>query len=150
VSIAIGSYVELTREQNYQNFHAHQTRRWNNREFTYASFGYSGSTTDLQSGNVDAQLVFANNQFVLGLANQLADAGTIIRINTVWLNPTTFRELSSYTQDTFMVTGYESDTTRVAFRLSSPLDAVTADVPRRRLAAQLVGSLPSSGDVQLA
>lgn len=150
MSIAIGTYVELTREQNYQNFHAHQIRRFNSREFMYASFGYSGSTTDLQSGNVDAQLVFANNDFVLGLANQLADAGSIIRINTVWLNPTTFKELSSYTQDTFMVTGYESDTTRVAFRLSSPLDAVTADVPRRRLASQLVGSLPSSGDVQLA
>ena len=58
---------------------------WNNRQFTYASFGYSGSTTDLQSGNVDAQLVFANNQFVLGLANQLADAGASIGINTVWL-----------------------------------------------------------------
>ena len=117
--------------------------------YSYAAFGYSGSTTDLQSGNVDAQLVFANNQFVLGLANDLASNSRIIRINTVWLNPATLAEISTYTQDVFMVTGYESDTTRVALRLSSPLDAVTADIPRRRLGSQLVGALPSSGDVQL-
>jgi len=149
MSIAIGTYVEMSSTQRYQNFFAQSARSFDRKEYVYASFGYSGTTTDLQSGNVDAQLVFANNSFVLGLANDLADSRAIVKINTVWLNPDTLVELSTYTQDVFMVTGYESDTARVAFRLSSPLDAITGDVPRRRLSSKLVGSLPSSGDVQL-
>ena len=114
MSIAIGTYVEMSSTQRYQNFFANATRSFGGKDYIYASFGYSGSTTDLQSGNVDAQLVFANNSFVLGLANDLADSRGIVKINTVWLNPDTLVELTTYTQDIFMVTGYESDTTRVA------------------------------------
>ena len=149
MSVSIGTYVEMSSTQRYQNFFAKSTRTFGGKDYIYASFGYSGTTTDLQSGNVDAQLVFANNSFVLGLANDLADSRAVVKINTVWLNPDTLVELTTYTQDIFMVTGYESDTTRVAFRLSSPLDAITGDVPRRRLSSKLVGSLPSSGDVEL-
>ena len=58
---------------DHQNFFAQSARSFDRKEYVYASFGYSGTTTDLQSGNVDAQLVFANNSFVLGLANDLAD-----------------------------------------------------------------------------
>ena len=36
-----------------------------------------------------------------------------------------------------------------ALRLSSPLDAISGDVPRRRLTEKLVGALPSTGQIQL-
>ena len=99
MSVAIGTYVEMSSTQRYQNFFAQSTRTFGGKDYIYASFGYSGSTTDLQSGgNVDAQLVFANNSFVLGLANDLADNRGIVKINTVWLNPTTLVELSTYTK----------------------------------------------------
>jgi hypothetical protein len=52
-------------------------------------------------------------------------------------------------EDTFMVTGFEHDSSRLGLRLSSPLDAISADVPRRRLTETLVGALPSTGQVQL-
>ena len=48
-----------------------------------------------------------------------------------------------------MVTGFEHDSSRLALRLSSPLDAIGGDVPRRRLTERLVGALPSTGQIQL-
>ena len=48
-----------------------------------------------------------------------------------------------------MVTGFEHDSSRLSLRLSSPLDAISGDVPRRRLTEKLVGALPSTGQIQL-
>ena len=48
-----------------------------------------------------------------------------------------------------MVTGFEHDSNRLGLRLSSPLDAISGDVPRRRLTEKLVGALPSTGQIQL-
>ena len=51
--------------------------------------------------------------------------------------------------DVFMVTGFEHDSSRLNMRLGSPLDAISADVPRRRLTETLVGALPSTGQLSL-
>jgi len=51
--------------------------------------------------------------------------------------------------DVFMITGFEHDNSRLSMRLGSPLDAISADVPRRRLTEPLVGSLPSTGQLSL-
>ena len=73
---------------------------------------------------------------------------SIIKVHTVVMTPT-LGESDSFTTDTFMMTGFSNDLSRIAFRLSSPLDAVTADVPRRRLSSKIVGALPSTGSVNL-
>ena len=70
-------------------------------------------------------------------------------IKTVWLDPETLVPQSNFMQDVFMVTGFEHDNSRLGLRLSSPLDAISGDVPRRRLTETLVGALPSTGEIQL-
>ena len=149
MGIAIGTYIKLTPGQCFQNFHADDSRLWNGASYLYAGFGYSGSTVDLQAGNVEAQLVFAINEMSLSVVQQVVDQRQVIQIDTVWLNPETLSELSNYTTDRFMATGYTHDHSRLALRLSSPLDAISGDVPRRRLTTKLVGALPSSGDITL-
>ena len=150
MSIAIGTYV-LIDEGRYafQNFRFGKTRPYGQFSYDYASFGYSGTTTDLQAGNVEASLVFNFNQLVLNMAVEAAASRYICVINTVWLNPGSFSEIGEYTEDVFMITGFDHDTSRLSLRLASPLDAISGDVPRRKLASFMVGSLPSSGDVQL-
>jgi hypothetical protein len=115
----------------------------------YASFGYSGSVIDLQGGNLNATLVFAFNELVLNMAVEAAENRWMVDIRTVWLDPTSFKEVDDFMDDTFMITGFTHDTSRLSLTLSSPLDAISGDVPRRKLSNFLVGSLPSSGDVAL-
>lgn len=146
--LAIGTFIELP-GYNFQNFFHGQTIAWDGRNYGFAGFGYSGSSVDLQGGNVDAQLVFAVNTLSLQIAKEASDNRHIVTIKTVWLNPDTLVPESNFMQDVFMVVGFEHDSSRLGLRLSSPLDAISGDVPRRRLTEDLVGALPSTGQIQL-
>ena len=146
--IAIGTFIQLP-GYNFQNFFHHETITWEGVNYTSAGFGYSGSSVDLEGGNIDAQLIFSVNELILNIAKVASDRRDIATIKTVWLDPDTLVPQSNFMEDVFMVTGFEHDTSRLALRLSSPLDAISGDVPRRRLTETLVGALPSTGEVQL-
>ena len=148
MGIAIGTFVSF-RDYKLQNFFQGETIAWQNVNYTFAGFGYSGSSVDLQGGNIDAQLIFAVDDITLALAKSTADLRQIVTIKTVWLDPETLFPRSNFMEDVFMVTGFEHDSSRLGLRLSSPLDAISGDVPRRRLTEKLVGALPSTGQIQL-
>ena len=151
MTIAIGTFIQFNSDssQCYQNFFVGQTITYDSKDHLFAGFGYSGSTVDLESSNIAASLVFAVNTLSLNLASQAANNRWIVEIESVWINPDSLAVQSSYMNDVFMVTGFEHDTMRLSLRLSSPLDAVSADTPRRRLTEDLVGALPSTGQIAL-
>ena len=148
MSIAIGTFIELDGNY-YQNFFQGETTGWDGNSYMFSGFGYSGSSVDLEGGNIEAQLIFAVNELSLNMAKNAADKRQIVTIKTVWLDPASLVPQSNYMQDVFMVTGFEHDSSRLGLRLSSPLDAISADVPRRRLTERLVGALPSTGQIEL-
>ncbi len=153
--IAIGTYIQLvTGDQastgyQFQNFHVGETRSYNGTSYMYAGFGFSGGTLDLEAGNVSASLVFAVNQLDLAVFQQAADDRWLAEIRTVWLNPDTLAETGTYSEEVYAITGFEHDTSRLSVRLGNPLDAVSQNAPRRLLTQDLVGSLPSTGNINL-
>jgi hypothetical protein len=149
MTLAIGTFAAFNDFIFLQNFFQGETRTYGGMQYNFASFGYSGNTTDLQAGNINASLVFSMNELVLNMATEAADNRWIVNVQTVWLDPETLLEQANYTTDVFMVTGFEHDHQRLNMTLSSPLDAISGDAPRRRLTESLVGALPSTGQVQL-
>ena len=147
--LAIGTFAAFNDFVFLQNFFQGETRTYGGIQYNFASFGYSGNTTDLQAGNINASLVFSMNELVLNMATEAADNRWIVEVQTVWLDPETLLEQANYTTDVFMITGFEHDHQRLNMTLSSPLDAISGDAPRRRLTESLVGALPSTGQVQL-
>ena len=147
--LAIGTFAAFNDFIFLQNFFQGETRTYGGMQYNFASFGYSGNTTDLQAGNINASLVFSMNELVLNMATEAADNRWIVNVQTVWLDPETLLEQANYTTDVFMITGFEHDHQRLNMTLSSPLDAISGDAPRRRLTESLVGALPSTGQVQL-
>ena len=148
MSIAIGTFIELDGSY-YQNFFQGESISWDGGSYMFSGFGYSGSSVDLEGGNIEAQLIFAVNALSLNMAKNAAAKRQIVTIKTVWLDPASLVPQSNYMKDVFMVTGFEHDSSRLGLRLSSPLDAISADVPRRRLTERLVGALPSTGQIEL-
>ena len=154
--IAIGTYIRLvTNDQastgyQFQNFHVGETRSYNGASYMYAGFGFSGGTLDLEAGNVSASLVFAVNELDLVVFKQAADSRWLAQIRTVWLDPDTLDETGTYGEELYAVTGFEHDTSRLSVRLGNPLDAVSQNAPRRVLTQKLVGSLPSTGNINLS
>ena len=156
MTIAIGTYIEfLTFEGEstglmFQNFFPGEARPWEGKEYLFAGFGYSGTSIDLQGGNIDASLVFAVNDLTLNHAKLAADEYWVAKISTVFLDNESLLETEKFQTDEFGVTGFEHDSLRLQLRLSSPLDSVGGDIPRRRLIEKLVGALPSSGNILLS
>jgi len=149
MTIAVGTFVEFNGSQCYQNFFVGESVAWSGKSYAFAGMGYSGSTVDLEGSNISASLVWAVNDLSLNLAKQAADNRWIVEVESVWIDPDSLTVQTSYMTDVFMVTGFEHDTMRLSFRLSSPLDAVSADTPRRRLTEDMVGALPSTGQITL-
>ena len=81
---------------------------------------------------------------------QAADERWLTEIKTVWLNPETLDETGTYSEELYAITGFEHDTSRLSVRLGNPLDAVSQNAPRRVLTQDLVGSLPSTGNINLS
>ena len=149
MSIAIGTFIEIEEKYYFQNFFVNEVRKWEGKSYQFAGFGYGGSSSDLQGGNIDSQLVFRMNDLSLNLAVEAADNRWIVVVKTVWLDPDSLEEKANYMRDTFMITAFNHDNLTLTLQLSSPMDAVTAEVPRRRLTEKLVGAMPSTGEVSL-
>ena len=153
--LAIGTFLSLLTRKgaptgfNFQNFFAKETRSYNSRDYTYAAFGFSGGTVDLMAGNVSASLVFAVNQLDLSVFKQAADDYWLASIRTVWLDPDTLVETSTFSEEVYGIIGLEHDTSRLSVRLGSPLDAISQNAPRRSLNQRIVGALPSTGNISL-
>ncbi len=156
MTIAIGTYIKLATSTNeptsyaFQNFHVGETRSFQGTSYMYAGFGFSGGTLDLEAGNVSASLVFGVNELDLVVFKQAADSLWLAKVDTVWLNPDTLDETGTYSREIYAITGFEHDSSRLSVRLGNPLDAVSQNAPRRVLTQKLVGSLPTTGNINLS
>jgi len=155
MTIAIGTYIRLLNANGsdtgyrFQNFFKGDTRTYDSLTYTFSGFGFSGGTLDLEGGNISASLVVALNQLSLAVYTQAANDRWLVRLRTVWLDPDTLAESATYSEELYAVTGLEHDSSRLSVRLGSPLDAVRENAPRRSLTQQLVGSLPTTGEISL-
>lgn len=155
MTVAIGTYIRLLNANGsdtgyrFQNFFKGDTRTYDSLTYTYSGFGFSGSTLDLEGGNISASLLVALNELSLAVYNQAVLDRWLIKLRTVWLDPDTLAEGETYSEELYAVTGLDHDSSRLSVRLGSPLDAVREHAPRRSLTQQLVGALPTTGEISL-
>lgn len=153
VEIAIGTYIRFFLPSGgatayaFQNFHVGETREYGGVNYVYSGFGFTGTTVSLEGSNISAQLIFGVNQLSLNFVQQAADERWIIQVRTVLLDPDTYEETTTYTDETFQISAYQHDGSRLGLDLGSPLDAVAGQAPRRTLSQYLVGSLPTTGNI---
>ena len=153
MSTAIGTYIAFqTRagvdlNQNFQNFHVGETRTYGGRDFLFSSFGFSGAAVDVEAANIQASLVFPLSSVGLSLFQNVADQYGVVEVQTVWLDAGTLAETPTNLTEVYAVTAFTHDNTRITLQLGSPLDSVSQNIPRRRLTQEMVGALPSTGNV---
>lgn len=152
-SIAIGTYIRFQLNSGaetgyaFQNFHAGEARDYGNITYVSAGFGFSGASVDLRGSNIRASLVFAVNDLLLNFIQEAADSRWIVRIRAVWLDPDTFEETGTFTEEVYQVIDFAHNGSRLSLDLGSPLDAVSGQAPRRVLSQSLVGALPTTGQI---
>ena len=127
----------------FQNFSINEKRG----QFDYLPFAISTGAGSRGGDRSSARLVVAANQISVNIAAEAAKNLYFLKVETFSLNISDFTNDQQISTEVWRVAGYEMDTERVIINLSSPLDAVRTDAPRRVLSTELVGALPTSGSL---
>jgi hypothetical protein len=153
---AIGTYLRLTTRTGgdvpnnaWQNFYHGGTRLIDGVSYTYAGFGFSGATLDVQAGALTAQLVFSLNNLDLSIFQTACDLRYLANVKTIWLDPETLTEQSDYYEEIMQVLGFSHNGSQLTVTIGSPDNAIDTTFPRLRLTARMVGQLPSQGSIPL-
>ena len=129
----------------YQNFSINEQRVYAGVTYNFAPFAVSSGGGARGGERSSATLVAGTDAISVNLFAEAVQNRYMLEIKTVSLDPLTFADESLVASEIWRVASYDMDTTRVVLKLTSPLDAVKAQVPRRTLSTALVGALPTSG-----
>lgn len=155
MSLPIGTYISFrTRDDrptgfNFQNFFPSESRLYNGTSYLFACFGFSGATVDLQGANITATLGFGQSLLLNNFIKQACDDFWIVRVRAVWLDPETLEETDTFLEEVYGCIRFDHDLRLTNLSLGSPLDAVRAEAPQRVLSQELVGSLPTTGAINV-
>jgi len=129
----------------YQNFSINEQRVYDGITYSFAPFAVSSGGGARGGDRSSASLVAGTDALSVNLFAEAVQNRYMLEIKTVSLDPLTFADEALVASEIWRVASYDMDTTRVVLKLTSPLDAVRAQVPRRTLSTALVGALPTSG-----
>ena len=144
---AEGLYVQF----RFQNFFINQDMTYKSNSYDFVPFGFSGVTVNRTGDGMEATLVFPNNDLSRGWAVLAIRDHYVVQVEVLIVdssNPSsgTHQSVHSYTGQ---ITGGTWDNVSLNLQLSSVLDAVGTDIPRRALTKKLVGNLPVANNVRL-
>ena len=150
MEFAVGHFLDL----NISNGSA--AYRWQNfwikenvDAYSFIPFGFSGLTTNRQGDNIDATLVFPNNELSRQYALEATQEKWVAKVQVMLFDPEDKTQRTLLSTYVGQVTASGWGETAINVRLNSLLDAVGADIPARRISQQLVGYIPTSSNIQL-
>ena len=155
---AFGHVVRIkpknTVDFRFQNFFIGKQLTHNGDEYQFVPFGFSGVTVNRTGDGMEASLVFPNNDLTRKWAVAAIKSSYLMEVEVLIIedsDPESGLTATHTTVHTYtgQVTGGQWDNVSLNLELSSVLDAVGTDVPRRSLTQRMVGNLPISNSVRL-
>lgn len=149
----------------YQNFFVGETRTFNGISYQFAPFAISGDLSTEGAENGEVELLAPANMLTGAVLWEGVQRRFLLQIRTVLLTAAppadrtgvpSWSEAGALACDvqicdgltyTDAVPGENEAAPVFALKLTSPLSAVTGTSPTRRLTAEQVGALPSSGGI---
>ena len=155
---AFGHVLRITPKDTvdfrFQNFFIGKQLTHNGDEYQFVPFGFSGITVNRTGDGMEASLVFPNNDLTRDWAVTAVKNSYLMEVEVLIIedsDPDSGLTATHTTVHTYtgQVTGGQWDNVSLNLELSSVLDAVGTDVPRRSLTQRMVGNLPISNSVRL-
>jgi len=153
MELAIGNFLTFTDNgvvrQRFQNFFISETITYENNQYGFLPFGFSGVTVNRTGDNTDASLILPNNTLSRNWAVEALDRRWLTHVLVMLLDPddrTSFTLLHQYFA---LVASGSWKEVELNLTLNTVLDAVGAEVPQRRLTQRLIGNIPATSGVRL-
>lgn len=131
----------------YQNFSIGTARSYGGVTYNFLPFAISTGSGSKGGDRSEAVLGAGTNDISVNIFAEAVQSRWLLELKTVSLDVTDFSDDALIRSELWRVASYDMDTEKVLLKLTSPLDAVRSDVPRRVLSTELVGALPSSGSL---
>jgi hypothetical protein len=133
--------------RHFQNFWIGETVTIDTQECSFLPFGFSGVSVSRQGDNIEASLLFPNNDLSRPWITEAVDNHWIAVVRVLILNPTNRADYTILHRYLGQVAGGGWDDTAVTLRLNTVLDAVGGEIPARTIHQKLVGALPHTAAV---
>lgn len=151
---AFAQYLNLrsingTSRYRFQNYWINEDAALNGATYGFMPFAFSGTTVTKSGDNQPATLVFPNNALSRGWAETVVTEQWMAECATVIVNPDDRNDLITLTTYVAQVVNASWNETALELQMASVLDAVGADVPRKKLTKQLVGNIPVTSRVRV-
>lgn len=149
MEFAVGHFLDL-------NVGGSSVFRWQNfwikenvDNYSFIPFGFNGLTTNKQGDNIDATLVFPNNELSRQYVLTATQEKWVAKVKVFLFDPDDKTKRTLLHEYVGQITGSGWGETAINVKLNSLLDAVGADIPARRISQRLVGNIPTSSNIQL-
>lgn len=129
----------------YQNFFVNETRSYQNVTYSFVPFGLTLGAGKKGGDRSNSALVAPPGPIGINIFAEACDNRWLLEVLTVEIDPLTLTLQDLISSELWFASSMETDLQRSVLQLSSPLDAVDGQIPRRFLSSTLVGALPSSG-----
>jgi hypothetical protein len=155
-SLAFAQYLTLksatgTVRYNFQNYWVNEDALGKDGSTVYGfmPFAFSGITVTKTGDNQPATLGFPNNSLSRGWGETAVQEVWIAQVQTVLVNPDSKPDYTVLSEYVGQIVNSTWDESSLQLNMASVLDAVGADIPRKRLTRQLVGNLPLTSRIRL-
>jgi len=154
MELALGNYLDLSTQSggkvyHFQNFYINKTAEFLGSTYSFLPFGFSGVTVNRTGDNVEASLVFPNNQISRGWVVNAIEEFWVATVYVMILDPDNAAAPDLLNRYVGQVSAGGWNEIIVTLKLNTVLDAVGAEVPMRRLTQELIGNIPTSANVRL-
>ena len=154
MEVALGHFLDLnvggSPLYRWQNFWIKENVTQGNHVYSFIPFGFSGLTANRQGDNIDATLVFPNNELSRQWALLATQQSWVAKVQVMMFNPEDKTEQTILHSYVGQISSAGWAETTINIRLNSIIDAVGAEVPARRITQKLVGNIPLSSNVRLS
>lgn len=117
--------------------------------YYFLPFIYSGATVSRTGDNVISEVTLSSNDIARSNVANIVNQHYRMEVFVLRMNQTFTDFTAILSEDTWLVASAVYDATAIQISLSSGLDAVNANTPRRVLTSADVGPLPVTGNVRL-
>ncbi len=165
-SFAFGHALRIkpknTIDYRFQNFFIGKQSTHQGEDYRFVPFGFSGVTVNRTGDGLEATIVLPNQSGEKDKTGRLARNWAIEALEQSWIMEVDVLIIEDPDNETGLsathsvvhtyvgqVTGGQWDNVSINLELSTVLDAVGTDVPRRSLTKSNVGNLPISSNVRL-
>ena len=150
MELALGHFLTLSSRSSstqlrFQNFYI--GKEIDGRSFM--PFGFSGTTTNRQGDNLDATLIFPNNELSRSWASEAIEEAWTAELQVYTMSTADTTQRTLLYEYFGQVTSGGWDETSLNLKLNTVLDAVGSNVPIRLMHRDLVGKLPTSTNLGL-